>query len=152
MVKVRWDNKTLDLLGWEPPKIVQRFDEVDVRSSSLRGGISKAVATCLRECEMDRERIAHEMSQYLGEAVSVGTLNAYASEADESHTIPFIRLIALVKITGDIRPLQLGADEFGSIVVDDDYLVWVEMGQTNAKMKELEDQMATLKRRAKKGR
>jgi len=128
MAKVRGDTNTLDLLGWQPPAIVERFDEEKVRSSSLRARISRAVAETLRDCNYGRDEIAEMMSAWLGEDVTEHMINAYASQAREDHTISFQRLLALVHVTGDTRVLQMGAELFGHTVINDKYLEWVEVG------------------------
>ena len=78
---------------------------------------------------MPREQIAAKMSEWLGKDVSKHMLDAYASEAREEQTIPFLRVLALLHVTGDVRLLQLGAELFDHSVIDDKYLPWVEVGQ-----------------------
>ena len=56
MAKTRGDQNTLDLLeDWTPPAIVKRQGEDQVRTSSLRARIARAVAETLRDCETDRD-------------------------------------------------------------------------------------------------
>lgn len=128
MVKARGDDRTLDLLDWEPPVIVRRYDEERVRTASLRSRIARAVSETLKEAEGSREDIAEAMSAWLGEEVSVNMLNAYASEAREDHSIPYLRLLALMHATGDVRLLQMGAEMFGHVVADIRYLDWIKVG------------------------
>ena len=129
MVKARGDRSTPDLLDWEPPALVQRYDETQVRAASLRARIAKAVAETLKAAPMPREQIADKMSDWLGEAVGKNMLDAYASEAREEQTISVLRLAALIHVTGDARLLQLIAEMFGHSVIDEKYLTWVEVGQ-----------------------
>ena len=129
MVKVRGDRSTPDLLDWEPPLLVQRYDETQVRAASLRARIAKALAETLKAAPMPREQIAAKMSDWLGEDVSKNMLDAYASEAREEQTVSMLRLAALIHVTGDMRLLQLIAEMFGHAVVDEKYLTWVEVGQ-----------------------
>jgi hypothetical protein len=128
MVKVRGDDRTLDLLDWEPPMIVRRYDEERVRTASLRSRIARAVSETLKEAAGSREEIAEAMSAWLGEEVSVNMLNAYASEAREDHSIPYLRLLALMHATGDVRLLQMGAEMFNHVVADNRYLDWIKVG------------------------
>lgn len=129
MARQPGDKTTLDLLAWEPPELVERYEEMTVRAASLRARIAKAVSETLKEAEDSREDIAVRMSEWLGEDVSKNMLDAYASEAREEQTIPFLRVLALLHATGDVRLLQLGAEMFGHSVIDDKYLPWVEVGQ-----------------------
>lgn len=150
MAKARGDNHTLDLLSWEPAAVVERYDEERVRASSLRARIAKAVSETLKEATAPREEIAMHMSHWLGEEVSKNMLDAYASEAREEQTISFLRLLALVHVTGDVRLLQLGAEMFGHSVIDDKYLAWVEIGQLADTKNEIEKALDAAKRNARR--
>lgn len=129
MARQRADHQTLDLLTWEPPEIVERYDERTVRAASLRSRVARAVAATLRDTDIPRKEIAKAMSAWLGEDVSLHMLNAYASEAREEQTISFLRVLALIEITQDARLLQLGAEMFERMVIENRYLPWVEVGQ-----------------------
>lgn len=129
MMQQRGDNLTLDLLeDYQPAKIVRRYDEDRLRTSNLRARIARAVSETLRDCERSRDEIASEMSAWLGEDVTKNMLDAYASEAREDHTIPYLRLLALVHVTQDPRLLQVGAEPFGHVVIDARYMKWVTFG------------------------
>lgn len=146
------DERTLDLLAWEPPALeVARYDEPEVRSASLRDRISRAVALTLRECSKTRDDLAAEMSAWLGEEVSKASLDAYASQAREDHTISYLRLLALVHATGDTRLLQLGAELFGMTVIDNTYLPWVEVGQLAVTKEEIGKALDAALRQARRG-
>lgn len=128
MVKARGDTMTLDLLDWERPEIVRRYDDDRVRTASLRSRIARAVSETLRDAEDRREDIAAAMSEWLGEDVTLNMLNAYASEAREDHSIPYLRLLALIHATSDVRLLQMGAEMFGHVVADNRYMDWIKVG------------------------
>lgn len=145
----RRDDRTLDLLSWEPPELVERFDETTVRAASLRSRIAKAVSETLKSARMPRGQVAAKMSDWLGEDVSKNMLDAYASEAREEHTIPFLRVLALLHVTGDVRLLQLGAELFGHSVVDDKFLPWVEAGQLADKRDDIQRELDAARRRAR---
>lgn len=145
------DTRTLDLLSWEPPTLVERFEEPRVRATSLRSRIAKAVALTLKESGIARDEIAQRMSDWLGEEVSKNSLDAYASEARDDHTISFLRLLAIIHVTGDPRLLQLGAELFGRSVVEDRYLPWVEVGQLADKKMEVDRTLDAVLRMARRG-
>ncbi len=129
MAKQRGDQSTFDILeDWTPPVIVERYEDERVRTSSLRNKVARAVAETLRESGMDRDEIAAAMSEWLGEEVTKNMLNNYASEAQADHTIPHLRLLALIHVTGDLRLLQVGAELFDFIVVERRFLKWVHLG------------------------
>lgn len=154
MVKQRSDMATLDLLeDWSPPEIVQRFDAAKVRTATLRARIARAVSETLHDSDMGREDIARAMTDWLGEDedVTKNMLDAYASQAREPHTISYLRLLALVHVTGDVRLLQLGAEMFGHSVVDDRYLPWVEVGQLADRKENIEKAFDAARRQARRG-
>lgn len=144
--------RTLDLLDWQPREAdVRRYDEDRVRASSLRARITHAVAETLRDCEHDRGEIARRMSEWLGEDVSKNMLDAYASEARDDHSISYLRLLALVHVTGDIRPLQTGAEMFDHVVVADGLLDWVEVGRAYEVERQARQMVRSARRRVGRG-
>lgn len=128
MVKSRKDKETGDLLEWEPPIIVKRYDDERVRTFSLTQKISRAISETLGESELDRADVARRMSEFLDEDVTLNMVNAYASPAREGHNISYVRLLALTHATGDVRLLQIGAEMFGHVVAEDKYLDWIKLG------------------------
>ncbi len=130
-----------DLLDWEPPAAVQRFDEQSVRAVTIAGKVCRAVAQTLKESALSRQEIARRMSAYLGEDVSVNMLNAYASEARETHVINTVRFIALLHATGDRRLLEIVAEIFGWVVIEKKFLPLIELAA-------IHDQQERLKQRA----
>jgi len=138
MARGRRDTETLDLLSWRPAEeMVRRYKPERVRAASLRILIAHAVAETLRDSTLNRFAVAERMSAYLGEAVSKNMLDAYASASREEHSISYLRLLALVHATGDVRPLQIGAELLGHSVIDDRYLSWVEVGQLGEAKEEI---------------
>ena len=158
------DNRTLDLFDdWQPPEVVQRFDDTRVRASSLRQKMALGVAETLKGSDLDRDAIAEAMAAWLGEDVSKkiaeGTpaqirankqvLDAYASQAREEHVISLLRLIALIHATGDLRILQMIAELFDHSVIDDRYLPWIEVGQLAERKDEFDRAFDAARRKAK---
>ncbi|PWR26004.1 DNA transposition protein [Zavarzinia aquatilis] len=140
------DPRQGDLLGWEPPALVERYDERRVRAGSLRGQIARAVAETLTDSELDRDEIARRMSDYLGEDVSRSMLDAYASQAKEDHTISYVRLVALVEVTGDPRPLQLAAELTGRAVIEGRYVHAIRAEMIREKREELDREEKSARR------
>jgi len=53
-----------DLLAWTPPETVRAFDPGTVRAGTWPARIAKAVGAVLRDCPLDRAKVAQEMSAY----------------------------------------------------------------------------------------
>jgi len=118
----RRDTSTLDLYrDYEPEAVVERFEAETTRAFSRNGQLSKAVALTLTSSSMSRDEIVAAMSEFLGEDVSKATVDKYASPAAENHSIPALRLLALVAVTKDVRVLNTMLDELGLIVVPKRY-------------------------------
>ena len=142
-----------DLFDWRPSgPLVTAYPAERVRGASLRARIARAVSVTLQDAGCSREEIAAEMSAFLGEDCSRHMLDAYASGAREDHTISYLRLLALARATGDVRPLQLGAAEVGHVVLDGKVLPWVEVGQLAELRRRIEREYAAARRAAKGGR
>ncbi len=130
----------MDLLAWEPPQAVRRFEEPRVRAGSFRERMTRAVAACLHDADdagHSREDIAGRMSEFLGERVTLNMLNAYASQSRETHSIPMVRLVALLHATRDQRLLELLAEPMGWAVVDRKFLPLIELGALREKSEQL---------------
>lgn len=145
------DPRTLSLFDWEPPQLVKRFEDVRVRAASLRQKLSMGVAETLKGADIDRDQIAAEMSEWLGEEVSKNLLDAYASQAREDHSISLLRLLALIHATGDLRILQMMAEMFGHSVIENRFLPWVEVGQLADKKDEFDRAFNAARYQARKG-
>lgn len=147
----RREEGTLDLFAWQPPQLVARYDDQRVRAVDIRSRIARAVAETLNDHELGREQVAVAMSDWLGEEVSKATLDAYASQAKDAHTVSFLRLIALVHVTGDRRLLQLAAELMGWSVIEDRWLPWVEVGQLADAKQDIDRHFEAARRLARRG-
>ncbi|WP_374653084.1 DNA transposition protein [Dongia sp.] len=138
MARQRNDGKTMDLLNWQPPATAAAFPAEKVRAATLRAKISKAVALSLHECGQDRDKIAAEMTAFLGEDCPKNMLDAYASEGREDHVINLIRFIGLAHATGDAqRLLQTFAEMFDLAVIPARYVAAIEEAIITDKIEEL---------------
>ena len=151
MVRARKDTQTLDLLAWEPPQVAVRYegqDARDVRGATLSARFARAISKALSDIERhgnSREEIAAEMSDYLGEDVSKAMLDAYASEARNSHNINLPRFAALIHVTGDHRLLSLLPEMFGFAVVDEQFVEIIELHQIEEHEQEIAARKAALR-------
>jgi len=142
MVRDRRDNLTGDLLTWEPPAV--RFDEPLVRAHTLNARFARAISLTLKECGLSREEVAERMSDWLGETVSRNMLDAYASEARESHQINLPRFAALIHATEDYRLLSLLPETFGFSVMPREYEEIVELWRLEETEREIARRKAAL--------
>jgi hypothetical protein len=147
------DNLTLDLLSYRPPPVPEEL----ARGGAPRARVARMIAMTLKESSLSREEIAERVSDYLGEKVSVSSLDQCASQAREDHTISFIRAWGLAKETGDFRLFQMALREMGQAIVDERYLPAIEAEMLADRAQELTRQAeemareAALARRAWKG-
>ncbi len=117
----RRDTQTIDLFSdYEPKPVVDRFPEEKVRAWTPDRRLSRAIAATLDEAAVSREKIAAALSEQIGERVSKGMLDAYASP-EKPHAISALRLAGLAMVTGDVRALNTLLAEAGLIVVEAKY-------------------------------
>lgn len=138
-----------DLLDWTPPQAALAFAPGDVRGATLSARISRAVSVALQDAGVSRRTIAERMSAFLGEAVSLDMLNAYASAARETHRISLPRFLALVHATGDRRLLELLAEPLGWSVIERRFLPLIEIAAVREQEDELRRRREALARRAR---
>lgn len=149
----RRDRQTLDLFrDYAPAPVVPRFDPDTVKAYRLQGRLAKAVARTLDDAGRSRADVAKAMTEVLGEDVSKAMLDAYASQAKESHQISAARLAALVEVTGDARALNVLLADFGLIAVPDKYeaLLRREAAREMRERIEREEQAADAEWRARR--
>ena len=127
MRKRRRCSKTDDLLTWSPPQPVASFPPERVRAASLAATIARGVSEALKRSGRNRDQVAKEMGEYLGEGVSLNMLDKYASEAAEEHVINVVRFMALVHATRSRELIQMLAEPFGWAVVEKRHLDAIEL-------------------------
>lgn len=102
MAKDRRDRATNDLFDHvrlfpveEPQELANALDF----NANLAQAMSRACDEA-RSADMDRYAIAARMSAILGVDVTKGMIDAYTSQARETHTISLVRFKAFVRATG----------------------------------------------------
>ena len=138
----RRDASTLDLFHDYAPKVVDRFEERDVRASSLRERIARAVAKALKDSAIDRSKLAADVSAYLGEDVTKNMLDQYASQAG-THAIPSHRLIALAIVTGQAAIINAALQDTGLVAIETKYEPLIEREMTREAIDRLQQRLAT---------
>lgn len=139
----------LSLLDWEPPRAVRSFEPARVTAPTMAGRISRAVSAALEETDLSRAEIAAAMSASLGATVSLHMLNAYASQARETHAISAPRYLALAQATGDGRLVELLAAPLGLAAIERRYLAHIELAAVHERREELRRHGETLRRLSK---
>ena len=143
MAKARGDKLTGDLLSWEPPKVAPRYEETRVRAASLAGKVCRVLAEALKEDGRSREEIAIALSDYLGEAISKGSIDTWTAEAREGNNIPAYRFFALAQILGSSEMLNELLADTNMIVVDQKYQPLIERELALEKKADLEQFIAS---------
>lgn len=146
------DRMTLELFDWEPPRVAVGFDKEELPGNRIASRISRAIALALKECGKPRSDIARTMSEELGYPVSESTLDAYASEAKESHKISLERFIALIMATGCHDLLGFIAGFFEHVVVHERYASLIELHLIEEHEREIQRRKQAVEAKWKAGR
>jgi len=119
--------QTLDLLAWEAPAIERRFEQAHITNSAvLYDQLCLAMSRVLRDAGLSRDEVAAGIGALLGEEYSVDRLNADTAQSKTTHVINALRLIALIRVTRDIRILSMVAEPMGYAVIERKWLPAVE--------------------------
>lgn len=149
----RRDTNTLDMFNdWQPPKVAVSLPPEVTSGGNLCSQIARAISRALKNCDMSRDEIAQEMTDYLGEKITKNMLDAYASEGRSNHKITWERVIALVYATGQHGLLGFMAEPFDLAVVPAKYSDLIELHYIEEQEKHLAHQKATRIARWKSGR
>lgn len=146
MAKVPSDTGTLDLLSWQPPAPPKPTRIERPAGEDLAARITLEVATALREATLSREQIAEQMGAYLGETISRGVLDQYASQARDDHNISAYRLAALARVLERPQLLLLLASAVDCTVVHQRWVPAIQEAQLTAKREEIDRQLKAARR------
>lgn len=146
------DSQTGDLFEWQPPRVAVGFDKDQLPGNRIASRISRAVALALRDCGKTRAEVAALMSAELGYPVSEATLDAYASEAKETHKISLERFVALIMATGCNDLLGFVAAFFDHVVVPERFASLIELHLIEEHERDILRRKQALEARWKAGR
>lgn len=102
MAKRNRDEQTLDLFQHAqlfPVETPRELGSALDFNAKLAQAMSRALDEA-RDAGRDRHEVASRMSEILGQDVSKGMIDAYTSQARETHTISAVRFKAFVRATG----------------------------------------------------
>lgn len=139
----------MDLLGWQAPDPVIRFDERAVRAKTLDARLSRAIAAALSG--HDRGAVAQTMTAILGRPVSKNMVDAYASAAREDHPISAPRYMALTQAIADRRLLEVMAEPMGWTVIERRFLPLIQLAAVREHEDALRRHGDALRRQARQG-
>jgi hypothetical protein len=148
----RRDRLTPDLFDWQPPRVAVGFEKEQLPGNRIASRISRAVALALKECGKPRSEVARLMSEELGYPISEATLDAYASEAKESHKISLERFIALIMATGCHDLLGFVAEFFEHVVVPERFGSLIELHLIEEHEREIQRRKQAVEAKWKAGR
>jgi hypothetical protein len=94
--------------------------------------VAQAVARILKEDDRPRIEMAASVSAILGADVSKAMLDAYASEARNTHNISLGRFLALVAVTRRYDVLDELLHKIGAKIVVGEELIHLELGLLEA--------------------
>ena len=127
------------------------FDPLPLVSSDgalagIEREISSAVARILKEDHRTRYEIAGGVSALLDDEVSKAMLDAYCSEAKETHNISLGRFMALIAETGRYDVLRALVARIGAKLVMGEEALTVELGHLVARKQEIDDRINHLRK------
>lgn len=108
--------------------------------------IASAVSLMLKEDARTRNHIAAGVSDLLDDEVSKQMLDAYCSEAKDTHNISFGRMLALVAETGRFDVLNSLVGRIGARLVVGEEVLTVELGHIETEIQRLQERRQTLRR------
>ena len=116
MAKDRRDASTADLFAPERLFPVERPHAL-LKALDFNASLAVAMARACDEAKSlrgwTRQDVAARMSELLGSEVSKGMIDAYCSQARETHTISLVRFKAFVRATGCLWLWEIALDGEG---------------------------------------
>lgn len=106
--------------------------------------IAATVALMLNEDQRSRYQLAGAVSELLGDDVSKGMLDAYASEAKETHAISAARLLALTSVTDRHDLLDRLTRRIGAALLVGAEVLTAELGHIDRQIEALKQRRRTI--------
>lgn len=142
------DDRTLDLLAWEPTPVVAAYADDVAGRGPLENKIARLVSRALRDAKDDhglsRDAVAAGMSAYLGRDVTAAHLNHWASEANDDRRIPLDAFAALIHATGANELLGFLPGLFGFVAVPARYADLIALHEIEEHEREISARKAAL--------
>lgn len=129
-------------LGFEVPASARRDGEL----AGIERRIASAIALILKDEPRSRYDVAADMSRILDDDVSKMMLDAYASEARDTHNISAGRLLAVVAVTGRYDVLRAILRPIGADLIVGEEILTVELGHIRAQQAKLAKREAEIRK------
>lgn len=146
----RRDDRTLDLFEHKHLFPVEAPRELG-SALDFNGKLSQAMSRALDEARdngSDRYEIARRMSLILGQDVSKGMIDAYTSQARDTHTISAVRFKAFVRATGCIWLWNVYLDGEGLTILMGEEALHAQASLAEKRAKALLEEARQLRARA----
>lgn len=124
---------------------VPRLATVPAALAGLEKQICSAVGTILNSDQRSRAVLAAEVSELIGESVSVDMLNAYASPAREGHKVCMSRFLALVAVTNRHDVLDQLLRRIGAGLLVGEEVHTARIGQIELRIASLQSELKQMK-------
>lgn len=147
MAKGRRDDATGDLFAHERLFPVETPRELE-KALDFNARISQAIKQALNEAKSrgcDRHDVAERMTNILGVRISKEMIDAYTSQARETHTISLARFKALVRATGCLWLWNVVLEGEGLTLLQGDEALHAQAALAEARGRALLDEAKRLK-------
>jgi len=114
--------------------------------------IARTMSEAVSSAPHSRSQIADRMSRYLGASVSVAMLNAYTSEARETHNVNLERAIAFDHATERFALLALYSRKCNARALRGPDVLLAELGRLEQEKREMAEREKALRLLLKSGR
>lgn len=122
-----------------------RIEEPCIDTDKFSRDIARAVGRAMDVCPYDRFEIAKRMAKALGQDdFSKATLDAYASESKDTHTISIVRLIALIKATEQLWLMDFIAEKVGGTALFGEEPMLAEQARLDQEIRTLQSKKKKL--------
>lgn len=135
--------KTLDLFADGLFPVQAPKEPVPAMDFNVR--IAQFIGRALKETSKSRAQIAAEMSEMLGEDVSVHMLNAYSSPAREEHRISLVRFKSLARVTASVWLWEAAVEGDGLTLLQGEEALLAQIGAVEQQKKALDARLKELK-------
>lgn len=121
----------------------------DADLAGLDRVMAAAVARILKEDDRSRDEVAGKMTALLAESVTRWMLDAYASEARDTHNISAGRFFALIAATDRFDVLDAVLRRIGAAVIVGEEIITAELGHIDRQIAKLKERRRSIQGQAK---
>jgi hypothetical protein len=139
-VRRRGDHRTYDLFEAPPSRPSHEGALVGLKTQ-----IAHLMSSSIRQCGLDRYKIAAGMSALLGEDVSKLMLDAYTAESRDDQNIPAHRLFAFIVVTESFDAFDHVLKQIGCRLLVGEDVRLAALAKLEANKKSLERRIKSLK-------